>query len=509
MFRILSLLLVAFLTFATAKGDTIIVGVENESPMLNPLFDEDHDSALNLVFSGLVKFDENMNILPDLAKSWEISDDRQVYKFILRDDVKWHDGAKFSADDVIFSINLARDEELNTPIKPNFDAIKSIEKISDYEIKITLNTPFEPLLSALSSGIIPKHILENKNILTSEFNIAPIGTGAYKLKEWKKGQYMKFEANEMYYDKKPNTKNIYLKFIPDFSVVASELMSGSIDAALSSPSLLKSLQKSDKLSIIKFSSADFRALMFNMNNEIFKDKNLRISLNYATNKEAIVKNILHEYGEVGHNPIQRDKFGSKIDKIYEYNPKKAVEMIENLGYKKAKNGYFSKDGKELSFEIATFSTDPLRVAIANSISSDFQKIGINAKVIAKPSGAIDISKVDSFVIGWGSPLDADTHIYRIFHSLQDSDKNPSGWNYGHYSDKNVDEAMQKARTSVSDRGLHYAEFLEALHENPPYIFITYLDFPLVYNSKISGIKARNLGHHGGGFLWNVAEWSKN
>ncbi len=510
--KILFVLLSVFMinTLAFAKSDTIIIGVENETPKINPLFDEDHDSALDLIFSGLTTHDENMKIVPDLAKSWEISKDRKVYTFELRDDAYWHDGEKFSADDVKFTIQTALDEKLSSPAKANYEPIDKVEVLSPYKIKITLKTPFEPLLSALSIGMLPKHILDGKDLSVDNYNNAPIGTGPYKLVEWNKGKYLKFEAFDKYYGGVAKTKNVYMKFVPDFNVAAMQLQKGELDAALSEPNMAIKLSKNPNLKILKEDSADYRSLMFNMQNELFKDKNVRKALNYAVNKEAIVKNILHGYGSVANNPIEKSWANDENVAKFEYNPQKAIKILQDNGWSKNKNGYFQKDGKELKFGIYAYNTDPLRVSLANILSSDFQKIGINATAYAKPQGSFKISDVDTFLIGWGSPFDPDFHTYRIFGSFADSSVDPNGWNYSHYNDKNVDEALFKARSlaKIEDRKVYYSKFLEAIYENPPFIFIAYLEFPLVYNAKISGIKPHVLGHHGGGFAWNVKDWIK-
>lgn len=133
---------------------------------------------------------------------------------------------------------------------------------------------------------------------------------------------------------------------------------------------------------------------------------------------------------------------------------------------------------------------------------------MRAKAYAKPRTAFSISEVDSFIIGWGSPFDPDFHTYRIFGGFADVSINENGWNFNHYKDANVDLALKNARYTKDAelRKKYYKEFLKALHENPPYIFIAYLDYPLVFNKKISGIKTQILGHHGAGFLWNIREW---
>ena len=251
--------------------------------------------------------------------------------------------------------------------------------------------------------------------------------------------------------------------------------------------------------------------MFNMNDELFKDKNVRKAINYAVDKSSFVNVLLHGYGFEAHNPIQTS-WANSDDKelMFAYDPKKADELLKQSGWSKNKKGFYEKGGKTLGFEILAFNTDPFRVSLAKALSSELVKFGIDAKAYGKPKTAFEISKVQSFVIGWGSPFDPDFHTYRIFGGFADVDKNENGWNYSHYSDENVDKALKSARSTqnMDERKKFYKEFLKAIHDNPPFVFMAYLDFPLVYNNEISGIKTRNLGHHGAGFLWNIHEWQK-
>lgn len=498
-------LLISFvLNFALAK-DILVVGIENETTRLNPLYDEDHDPTLSLLFSGLTKHDENTKITPDLAKSWEINDDGLTYIFDLRDDVYWHDGEKFTAADVKFTIESAKDKTLNSPAIANYEMVKDVEIINDYKVKITLDTPFPPFLDALSFGVLPKHLLDGKDINTDIFNENPVGTGPYKFVNWKKGENIEFKANENYYKDTPSIKKVFLKIVPDANVRLMQLKSGELDAALIDFSGVEMAKKDKNLKTLTFKSADYRALMFNFNHEILKEKAVRQALNYYINKDEIVKTLLHTHGSVANNPIENF---IKSDKTYEFNPKKGDEILAKAGWKKNKKSIYEKDGKTLSFDIYSFNTDPLRVAMAKIISSELNKYGADTKAFAKPKTAFKISEVDSFLIGWGSPFDADFHTYRIFGSFADSDVNENGWNYSHYRDAKVDEALKNARSTANldERKAYYKEFLDSLYENPPYIFVAYLDFTLAYNKNLTGIKTQILGHHGAGFLWNLEEW---
>lgn len=499
----------ASVMFALSK-DTLVIAVENEPSRLNPIFSEDHDMAIGVVFSGLVRFDEKAQVLPDLAKSWKISQDGLVYEFSLKEGVKWHDGESFGADDVIFTLESLKNPLNNSPLRVNFEMIKKIEKLDKNKIRITLSRPYPAFLDVMSVGILPKHLLQGKDLKTDSFNFSPIGTGPYKLKQWKRGQYMRFEANDSFHLGKVKTPKLILKTISNPSVTAVELKNKSIDVGLVDFELASSFEQNKDFKLLFLESADYRALMFNIKNPIFKDKQVRIALNYAVNKDMMLKTLLHSSGFVAHHPLQLSWASPKTYSKYSYDPQKALEILQKNGWKKNKNGVLEKDGKLLSFEIYAMNNDPLRVAMASVLQSEFAKIGVQTRVVAKPSGSFDYTAIDSFLVGWGSPFDPDLHTYRVFVGSEDTDINQEGWNFGHYQNAKVDQALALARNTMNrqKRKEAYADFISTLHDDPPFIFMLYLKYPLVYVSNLKGIKPNVVGHHGVGFTWNVWEWSK-
>lgn len=146
--------------------------------------------------------------------------------------------------------------------------------------------------------------------------------------------------------------------------------------------------------------------------------------------------------------------------------------------------------------------------MANYLASQFKKIGAEVKVDALDWSVIKIDKCDAFVLGWGSPFDADAMTYSLFHSSQIGN---NGYNFGSYNDPKVDELLFKGRITVDpeQKKALYQKFQQAISEDPPYNFIVYLKALYGANKKISGIKERTLGHHGAGFLWNIEEWTMN
>jgi len=492
---------------AVSKTDpkTIVLGIENETEKLNPLFTDDHDDAIFLIFSGLTRFNEKNEAVPDLAESWEISPDQMMYTFKLRKDAKWHDGKPFTADDVKFTIDQALNKQNNTEINYRFEEIKEVQVIDANTVKIILKSPFPTLLNVMSSGMLPKHLLDGKDINNDSFNSNPVGTGPFKFAEWKKGQYMILTANKEFYRGAPKAEKIILKQLADPNVRAVQLETGEIDAALIDPMQVDRLSKVESLKVSRMTTADYRVMMYNRKSPLWQDVKLRQALNYAVDREAMVKGVLLGWGKPAYGPLQESWADNPSVNQYDYSPDKAKALLAEAGYKPGADGILAKDGHKLSFKITTFAHDPVRVAFANALSTQFKQIGVDAIPDPRERGSFNIGDVETFLLGWGSPFDPDDHTYRLFHSSQ-----IGKWNYQNYKNDKVDVLLLKARQTAdrSERLKLYSDFQTELANDPAFNFLAYLDVALVTNKKLSGIKERVLGHHGAGYIWNVEEWSK-
>jgi peptide/nickel transport system substrate-binding protein len=485
---------------------SIVLGIENESEKLNPLFNDEHDDAVFLIFSGLVRFNEKNEAVPDLAKSWDVSPDKLTYTFYLRNDVKWHDGKPFTAEDVKFTIEQILNPKNNAEIKFKFEEIESVEVVDPYQVKIKVKAPFPPLVDVMATGMIPKHLLEGKDINNDAFNQSPVGTGPYKLGEWKKGQYMTLVANKEFYRGAPKNEKAILKFIPNQSVRAVQLETGEIDVALIDPAQMERIGKVADLKTYRMTTADYRVMMYNMKSPLWQDVRVRQALNYAVNRDAMVKGVLLGWGKPAYGPLQLNWANNPNVTKYDYNPEKAKRLLAEAGWTLGADGVFQKDGKRLSFKMTTFAHDPVRVAFINALSTEFKKIGVEAIPDPREKGSFKIGEMETFLLGWGSPFDPDDHTYRLFHSSQIKD----GWNLQSYKNAQVDDLLLKARTTddKNERLKLYTEFQNVLASDPPYNFLAYLDAAVVANKNVAGIKEKVLGHHGAGYIWNVEEWSK-
>lgn len=483
-----------------ADGNTLVYGSGDYSS-INPALYE-HGEINSLIFSGLTAHDSNNQIVPSLAESWTFDKDTNTYTFKLRADVKWHDGKPFTADDVKFTLDTIMNPDNASEIASNYEEINKIEVVDKTTIKIGLVSPVIPMLDYLTIGILPKHLLEGKDIATDPYNQFPIGTGPYKMVSWDKGQSIMLAKNEDFYLGVPKIDAITFKIVEDTKARALQLKSGELDLAQVTPHDSEQFQNNSEFVVDIMKTADYRGILYNFNNSFFKEnRELPNALSYAIDRQAILDNVLLGYGAVAYSPIQVGAYNNPTIEKYDYNPAKTKESLEKAGWILGTDGIYEKNGRKLSFTINCKEGDQVRVDMANICAQQFKAVGVDAKVAVQAK--IDWDNQEAFLIGWGSPFDPDDHTYKVFATGK-------GSNYSSYSNAQVDDLLTKARNTEvdADRLKYYQDFQTELSKDLPYTFITYIDAIYVAKPNLKGITTETvLGHHGVGIFWNVADWT--
>lgn len=493
---------------AGVKKNQLIYASESEFDGLNPVLEETNVDAL--LFRGLFRFNENNEAVKDIAESYTMSEDKRTYTFKLREGITFHDGEPLTAEDVIFTIESILDDQNASFLKSDFTEVETLKEIDAYEVEMTLKQPFTPILDKLTVPILPKHAFEGQDMRTASFTSHPIGAGPYQFEQWNRGASLTLTAYPDFYGTTPSIEKVIFKFIPDSNVRALQLASGEVDIALLDPNQVAEMEKKEHLNIYDVETADYRGMLFNMNEPLWQDQRVRQAFSYAIDRSQIVKGILMGYGEEAYSPLQKHAFHNESMEKYSYDIAKAEALLDEEGWKKGDDGVRQKEGIALAFTITAPASDAVRVNMANYIAEDFKAIGAQVEVAALDWSAITIEETEAFMIGWGSPYDADHHTYSLFHSSE-SPLTSSGYNYGSYANPVVDEWLEKGRlaTDVEERKASYKAFQEALANDPAFAFIAYADAVYGMNKQVEGVKERILGHHGSGFLWNVEEWKWN
>ena len=202
-----------------------------------------------------------------------------------------------------------------------------------------------------------------------------------------------------------------------------------------------------------------------------------------------------------YGPLQRNIYNNENVEHYDYDPEKSKEIMESVGCTMGEDGFYYRDGEKIGFVISVGAGDQVRLDIAQAAAQQLKEVGIDCMVEVPTE--VDWGGQMAYLIGWGSPFDADDHTYKVF----GTDK---GANYSSYSNALVDQYLTEARESADPevRAEAYDKFQEELAKDPAFTFICYIDANYVAKSSIQGISADTvMGHHGVGIFWNVAEWT--
>ena len=333
---------------APAKGGTHIEGVAGQPRFINPIYansDVDRDLT-ELLFSGLMKYDENLNIVPDLAEKYEVNQDGKEYKFYLKKNLFWSDKTPLTTDDIVFTIKAIQNPDLKSPLRANWVGVE-VEKVDDLVLRFKIAKPYSAFLENCTLKILPRHIWEKitpENFAFADYNLKPIGSGPYKLKEVKSQpiKSLTIIRNSLYSGEKPNISEIKFLFFDDENSLIKAVNQGKVKGfSLSSPENIDQSWNAYSLALPRYF-----AVFFNQgNSKVLADKNVRLALNYGTNKKAISEKIVD-------SPILPEFYGFEAaSEIYEYDIEKAKKILEEDSFKDNNNDGLREKTikKELAF----------------------------------------------------------------------------------------------------------------------------------------------------------------
>ena len=503
--RFLSLLLILALTLACAAlaetSSNTLTYASGDYTRINPAMDE-HGEINILIFNGLTAHDGDNRVVPCLAKSWDYDETTYTYTFHLEEGVKWHDGEAFTAEDVKFTIEAIMDPENGSENAPNYEDVAEITVIDDLTVAFRLTAPNAAFLDYMTMAILPMHLLEGEDMQSSSFFRNPVGTGPYMLESWDEGQAIILVRNEDYFKGPANIERIIFKIVPDDNAQAMQMKTGELDLALLTPKDAENFANDENYTVYRMETSDYRGILFNFWNPYWtENKDIIPAICCAIDRQAIVDAVILGHGIVAYGPLQRNEYNYADVEHYDYDPDRARAILEEAGCTLNANGFYERNGQEIGFVISVGAGDQVRVDIAQAAAQMLRQVGINCSVEIPEK--VDWGGQMAYLIGWGSPFDADDHTYKVF----GTDK---GANYSGYSNALVDQYLIEARESDDPavRAEAYANFQIELANDPAYAFICYIDADYVATSRLKGIDPDTiLGHHGVGIFWNVAEWT--
>lgn len=481
-------------------GSTLVYA-SGDYTRINPAMDE-HGEINILLFNGLTAHDGKNQVVPGLAKSWDYDPDTYTYTFHLEENVQWHDGQPFTAEDVKFTIEAIMDPENGSENAPNYEDVEEITVIDDHTVAFRLAAPNVAFLDYMTMAVLPRHLLEGEDMQTSGFFRAPVGTGPYKLAAWDEGQAITLEKNEDYFKGAANIDRIIFKIVPDDNAQALQMQSGELDLALLTPKDARNFEGREGYTVYDMKTSDYRGILFNFWNPYWaENRDLIPAICCGLDRQAILDAVVLGRGVVAYGPLQRNVYNNEDVERYDYDPDRARSILEDAGCVMGENGFYERGGQEIGFVISVGAGDQVRLDIAQAAAQQLREIGVNCTVEVPEK--VDWGGQMAYLIGWGSPFDADDHTYKVFGTGK-------GANYSGYSNPLVDRYLTEARQTDDPvkRAEAYDKFQEALADDPAYAFICYIDADYVASARIRGIDPDTvMGHHGVGIFWNVTEWT--
>ncbi len=453
----------------------------------------------NILYPGLVRLDNDNKPQPYVAESWEISPDSKTIKFNLRKNIKWYDGKPLTSADVKWTFEQVS-AKLTSQLIPAFKQVKSIETPDEYTVVLNFTVPYGPLFSVLADpffGVLPKHILEGKDLLTDPAaKFSQIGAGPFKIKEWRKGEYIIMERNPDFWEQsKPYLDQVVFRIIPDPTARLNAFETGVIDQVEASGILEHVKRLTARPGVANKSGSATPSdtdLTFNLKNPILANLEVRKAIFQAIDRNMINSMVYEGLAAPGVSFID-PQFGalynSNIDfmKMYPYDPAKAEQMLDQAGYPRGADGTRFK----LNFTTASIYADLL--STQEMIVEFLKKVGImvTPDKYDIPGIVERIYKAhnfDLFLFTTTAGADPSIGVDRWFNSASygtgQQMVNASG-----YANKKVDELFTKARTSAvqQDRISMFHEIQDITSKELPFLKIMNPPVINLYNKRLQNL----------------------
>jgi peptide/nickel transport system substrate-binding protein len=478
-------------------GGQAILALNGDPKMMNPISRPELASLIVIwpMFERLARANpENMENIPELATSWEYAKDVMSLVAHLRKGVTWHDGRDFTAEDVKFTFDTIMNPKVRTEFVIQVSDLKRVEAIDPYTVKFYFKAPSGSFEAALQIPIIPKHLLEGKDVNTDEFNHKPVGTGPFKFEKWVPGDHVIAVANEKHWRGRPHLDRIIFKVLPDTNVRMAQLKTGEIDVMDAvEPLQLKDLSEDPHLVPYRMLQNAFYGFFWNVNKEPFNDIRVRKALNMAMDKKAIIERVLLNEAVPAYSvlpPTFKWAYTDDVLKL-DYDPAKAKKLLAEAGWKDTDgDGILDKDGKPFRFTLTGDSASPTRRRITMLGQEFFKAIGLDVKVQFK--------EWHDFLENYQWNPDKEMlFFYNMYNPPMDPDTLSTRWhsasgvrsNHTRYANPKVDELLAKGKATIDrkERISIYHEIQRIIANDVPMILLYYPYEIAVANKRLKGI----------------------
>lgn len=482
----------------------------------------------DVIYSSLLERKPDGSLEESLCESYSISEDQKTIEFVVREGVKWHDGEDLTAEDVAFTY------ESYGKTADDFGKVSYIEGAQDYrdgktehmsgitwegnKVTIKLTEVYAPFINKIGvSKIIPKHIwgeipFEKWQEQTELLN-NPIGCGPYKMLKYTSGESVELEANKEYFEGEPKIEKFILKVVnPD--AIAAELSSGNIDIVEAKELKNSEIKELEEEGFKKYSIADnmYQYVSFNMRMPIFQDKTLRQAITYAIDRKAILDNIVEGRGSLIHAPFIPGGWATPQESdvnTYEYNPEKAVELLESAGWKDSDGDGIRENvkGEKLQFKLRCSNDSKIRENAVLYVKECLKKVGIEIEVSIEEDSLVAEDCIynhnyEMYALNCYFNADPDPYYWWSSESASDEPGEPS-FNFGSYKNDSVDKNIQAAlkTNDQHERAKYYIDIAKQINEDAPMIFLYVQNREIMTSPNLKGFNPGTFN-----LYYNVSKW---
>jgi peptide/nickel transport system substrate-binding protein len=480
---------------AAPPKDAIVVGLLAEPVTMDPpqITDLNSTRVIKRMFEGLTAQElGTYKIVPGLAERWDISKDGLTYTFHLRPSVKFHDGTPLTAEAVKFCFDRQLNEQgpfyktgTYPYVKGFLGNVAGVEVVNPSTVQIRLKSPLTPFLQYLAHHSLYVYSPEALKKWGKDVVKHPVGTGPFKLETWEPGVKVVLTRNDEYWGGAPKIRQAIYVPIIEAQARLSAIKTGEIDLTMDvPPDSLDDLRKDPNIVVAETNSSAVWYVVLNTRHPILKDRRVRQALNYAVNKEAIIRDILKGTAIVAVSPLS-PVYGPYAEpgvQRYPYDPEKAKALLKEAGH---------PNGFDLTFfvpESGSGMQSP--VEMGTVIQANLAAVGVRAKIQSMEWGAYlkkYLDGPDMAEMSWNPSIGDPDHM---MYMLLSSDRFPPAFNAGFYQNQKVDELLRKGRTTIDekDRVALYREAQKLVTEDAPWIIVDHGKQVIVHRKRVQGFK---------------------
>jgi len=448
-------------------------------------------TMIRAIHDSMMLLDENLINQPQLADSFELSDDGLTYTFNLKEGVLFHDGTEMTSADVQYTFDYYRDPENASTIVNRFRNIDSIDTPDDYTVVLNMSA----VNAALLTDGIQCPIMQSAyhaEVGQDEYSQNPVGTGPFKLVEFNPAEVVLVEANEDYFQGRPNVDAIRQEVVPEPSVRTIALQTGDSDSALWPLLVEDSLAFAEDPEYTVITTSTGGVKHFPLNNQLpqLAEKEVRQAMMHALDRQRIIDDLWNGAATVAHSNLS-PKFdfysldGDESLTRYDYNPDGAKELLEGAGWVEGDDGIREKDGVKLSFTCTTITGDQARRPIAELAQQLFSEVGIDMQLAESPISAIleglTSGTVDASLFNWtyGSTDPDPANLLR----------SDGGQNWNSYQSDEMDALIDEGLSLADpeDRKPVYHEIQRIVTTEVPMLYLQWDEWMNVFTGRVKGL----------------------